>query len=96
MPLLWLSLAFLAGILLAGTLNFTPAVWWACASFGAIGLLAERTFLKSNRTLDSLRAELRLPVSLLLLALAGCAHAPGRLVIELDEYRIEAGKKDGE
>ncbi len=70
MPLLWLSLAFLAGILLAGTLNFTPAVWWACASFGAIGLLAERTFLKSNRTLDSLRAELRLPVSLLLLALA--------------------------
>ena len=34
--------------------------------------------------------------ALLLLALAGCAHRPERLVIEIDDYRIEAGKKDGE
>lgn len=32
---------------------------------------------------------------LLVLMLAGCAHAPERLVIEIDDYRIEAGKKDG-
>jgi hypothetical protein len=33
---------------------------------------------------------------LLLLALAGCAHAPERLVVEIDDYRIEAGKKNNE
>ncbi|MGE0180223.1 MAG: hypothetical protein AB7O91_10440 [Sphingomonas sp.] len=33
---------------------------------------------------------------LLLLVLGGCAHAPQRLVVEIDDYRIEAGKKDGE
>lgn len=36
---------------------------------------------------------LRAGMGLLLLALAGCAHAPERLVIEIDDYRIEAGKK---
>lgn len=39
---------------------------------------------------------LRAATVLLLLALAACAHAPGRLVVEIDDYRIEAGKKDGE
>ena len=33
---------------------------------------------------------------LLLLVLAGCAHRPERLAIEIDGYRIEVGKKDGE
>lgn len=33
---------------------------------------------------------------LLLLMLAGCAHAPERLVVEIGGYRIETGKKDGE
>ena len=37
---------------------------------------------------------LRAATALLLLALAGCAHAPQRLVVEIDDYRIEAGKKD--
>ena len=37
---------------------------------------------------------LRAATTLLLLALAGCAHAPQRLVVEIDDYRIEAGKKD--
>lgn len=37
---------------------------------------------------------LRAGIAVLLLALAGCAHRPDRLTIEVDDYRIEIGKKD--
>lgn len=36
---------------------------------------------------------LRADIGVLLLALAGCAHRPERVTIEIDGYRIEAGKK---
>lgn len=37
---------------------------------------------------------LRAGIAVLLLALAGCAHRPEQIMIEIDGYRIEAGKKD--
>lgn len=37
---------------------------------------------------------LRAGVGILLLALAGCAHRPERVTIEIDGYRVEIGKKD--
>lgn len=33
-------------------------------------------------------------IVILLLALAGCAHRPERLIIEVDDYRVEIGKKE--
>lgn len=36
---------------------------------------------------------LRAGIGILLLALAGCAHRPERLTIEIDDYRLEIGKK---
>lgn len=33
-------------------------------------------------------------IGLLLLALAGCAHQPERVTIEIDGYRVEIGKKE--
>ncbi|MGQ0660218.1 hypothetical protein [Sphingosinicella sp.] len=37
---------------------------------------------------------LRAGIVILLLALAGCAHRPERLTIEIDDYRVEIGKKE--
>lgn len=36
----------------------------------------------------------RAGVGVLLLALAGCAHQPERVTIEVDGYRVEIAKKD--
>lgn len=38
---------------------------------------------------------LRAGLGILLLALTSCAHRPNRIMIDLDGYRIEIGKKDG-
>lgn len=38
---------------------------------------------------------LRAGIGILLLALAGCAHRPERLILEIDDYRVEIGKKGG-
>ena len=35
-------------------------------------------------------------LGMVLLALAGCAHRPERLIIEVDDYRVEIGKKEAE
>lgn len=37
---------------------------------------------------------LRAGIGILLLALAGCAHRPERLIVEIDDYRVEIGKKE--
>jgi hypothetical protein len=37
---------------------------------------------------------LRAGIAILLLALAGCTHRPERMTIEIDDYRIEFGKKE--
>lgn len=37
---------------------------------------------------------LKAGIGILLLALAGCAHRPERLTIEIDDYRVEIGKKE--
>lgn len=37
---------------------------------------------------------LRAGIGLLLLALAGCAHRPERVTLEVDDYRIVIGKKE--
>lgn len=37
---------------------------------------------------------MRAAIGMLLLALSGCAHRPERLTIEIDDYRVEIGKKD--
>lgn len=49
MPLLWLSLAFLAGILLAAAAALSAAVWLALAG-GALGLLALRIIFNARLT----------------------------------------------
>lgn len=38
---------------------------------------------------------LRAGIGILLLVLAGCAHRPERLAIEVGDYRLEIGKKEG-
>jgi hypothetical protein len=38
---------------------------------------------------------LKAGIGILLLALAGCAHQPERLAIEVDDLRLEIGKKEG-
>lgn len=38
---------------------------------------------------------LKAGIGILLLALAGCAHRPERLAIEVDDYRLEIAKKEG-
>jgi len=37
---------------------------------------------------------LKAGIGVLLLALAGCAHRPERVTLEIDGYRIEVGKKE--
>ena len=37
---------------------------------------------------------LRASIGILLLALAGCAHRPEHVSIEIDGYRVEIGKKE--
>lgn len=69
MPLFWLSLAFLTGLLL-GTGLALP--WWgwggAAAVFGALALFEKRLFSKWG-VYVSLRCKMRLPLSLALAAL---------------------------
>jgi hypothetical protein len=37
---------------------------------------------------------LRAGIGMALLALAGCAHRPERLILEVDDFRVEIVKKD--
>lgn len=80
MPLLWISAAFLAGVLLAGSLTLSALAWWLLAALGALILLAERFFLNSNPVHQKLRAALRFPAGLLLvlLALGGLRYLAGQ------------------
>ena len=79
MPLLWLSLAFLSGILLAGALALPALAWVLTAAAGVLFLLAELFLLKSNLVLKRARAALRFPAGLLLvlLALGGLRYLAG-------------------
>lgn len=83
MPLLWLSIAFLAGILLAGGLARPVLVWWLVAVAGVLTLLTEHFLLRSNPILKKARTALRFPVGLLfiLLALGGLRYQAGQLKV---------------
>ncbi len=79
MPLLWLSTAFLAGILLSGAFALPAFPWVLVAAAGVLFLLAEHFLLKSNPILNKARAALHFPVGLLLvlLALGGLRYLAG-------------------
>ena len=80
MPLLWLSAAFLAGILLSGALALPSLPWELAAAAGVLFILAERFLLKSNPILNKARDALRFPAGLLLvlLALGGLRYLAGQ------------------
>ncbi|MEJ2601095.1 MAG: DUF4131 domain-containing protein [Anaerolineales bacterium] len=66
MPLLWLSLAFLVGIVLAYQLGWTLAVWLAVTGLALLWLLLRRIRLRLPRILPSIGP---LPYSALILVL---------------------------
>jgi competence protein ComEC len=73
LPLLWLSLAFLIGIVLASQLGWTLAAWLALAGLALLWLLLRRLPLRWPRLLPSpgpLPIAVPVPVQVLLLALA--------------------------
>ncbi len=81
MPLLWLSLAFLSGLLLASLIGWTWPAWLGLAGFGLVALLAIRRLIPPGTRLAGLRRlaqggpPLVLPPLLLLVALgAGAAR----------------------
>ena len=82
MPLLWLSLAFIAGIILASTLPL-PTTPWIVLIAGTLLLAFARPLLSRTRlrTFATLLAPRRIPISIpiLLLALAlGGGALPGQ------------------
>ena len=77
MPLFWLSLAFLAGILLSANLALPPAVWWGCAG-ATLLLFLLITFLRNRISISNprLNSQFGQP-ALVVILLAGLAFFLG-------------------
>ena len=83
MPLLWLSISLLTGILIAGRLNL-PAYFWALVSgLGIILILIEKFLLRSSSRWNKVRSNVPVYPGLLLLvvALGGFRHLIDQPVI---------------
>ena len=89
LPLLWLSLIFLAGITLAAGWSLSPAVFAAAGLGAALAAAAEARFARRWERYAALRRTLPLPVFALLAAFLAGAFA-ARLAVPIPtEKRIE-------
>lgn len=82
MPLLWLSIAFVAGIFLAGTFHLTLFWWLATLGIGIISIYLEKRFLRHIYWWRKARAVIPVnpAILLVLLALGGLRYPAGQVV----------------